>query len=132
MAAPRRVFVSHTSEFTKFPEKRSFIDAAVAAVNRAGDVPCDMSYFTARDEKPAEYCSERVRQCDVYIGIIGFRYGSPVRDRPEVSYTELEFETACEMPPKTRFVFLLDDAAKVPRLFMTWNMVIGRKLFARD
>ena len=50
MAAPRRVFLSHTSEFTKYPEKKSFIDAAIAAVNRAGCLPCDMEYFTARDE----------------------------------------------------------------------------------
>ena len=76
-----RVFISHTSEFTKFPEKRSFIDAAVAAVNRAGMVPCDMGYFTARDDKPADYCRKRVRECDVYVGVIGLRYGSPVRDR---------------------------------------------------
>ena len=110
----RRIFISHTSEFTKFPEKKSFIDAAVAAVNRAGDVPCDMNYFTARDMKPAEYCRERVRECDVYVGVIGFRYGSPVRDRPEVSYTELEFEAACETPAKTRLVFVLDQVAQVP------------------
>lgn len=54
MPSIRRVFISHTSEFTTYPEKRSFIDAAVAAVNRAGSIPCDMEYFTARDEKPAE------------------------------------------------------------------------------
>ena len=87
MTEIRRVFISHTSEFTKYPEKRSFVDAAVAAVIRAGCVPSDMEYFTARDEKPAQYCIERVRECELYVGVIGLRYGSPVRDRPEVSYT---------------------------------------------
>ena len=114
MNAIRRVFVSHTSEFTKHPEKKSFIDSAVAAVNRAGMVPFDMGYFTARDEKPAKYCEQQVRQCEIYIGIIGFRYGSAVRDQPEVSYTELEFNAASESPTLTRLIFLLDQLALVP------------------
>ena len=114
MNKTRRVFISHTSEFAKYPERKSFIDAAIAAVNRAKCVPYDMGYFTARDEKPAHYCIERVRDCEVYVGIIGFRYGSPVRDRPDVSYTELEFEAASESPAKTRLVFLLDPTSSVP------------------
>ena len=104
----RRVFISHTSEFTKFPAK-PFIDYAVAAAIRAGCVPYDMGYFTARDEKPADYCKECVRKCEVYVGVIGFCYGSPVRDRPEISYTELEFEAAGESPPRIRLIFLLDE-----------------------
>ncbi|MGZ9146695.1 MAG: DUF4062 domain-containing protein, partial [Nitrospira sp.] len=107
------VFISHTSEFTTYPEKRSFVDAAKAAVNCAGCVPCDMEYFTARDQKPAQYCIDRVRECDVYLGIIGLRYGSPVRDRPEVSYTELEFEAASIAPAKTRLILLLNPDAPV-------------------
>lgn len=96
-----KVFLSHTSELS------AFVEAAEGAVQRAECGPIDMKYFPARDQAPAKYCAKQVAEADVYVGIIGFCYGTPVPDKPEVSHTEHEFDTATELG-KTRLMFLLD------------------------
>ncbi len=106
-----QVFVSHAFDMAEFPRGRSFVQAVLDAVGRAGLAPVDMRYFAARDAQPAEYCRARVREGEVYVAVVGFRYGSAVPGQA-VSYAELEFAEAgaAGLP---RLVFLLDEAAGV-------------------
>ena len=107
-----RVFVSHTSDMASFPAGRSFVRAALDAVGRAEMVPVDMRYFAARECQPADYCRRRVRDCDVFMVIVGFRYGSLVPGEM-MSYTEFEFHEAT-VTGKPRLVFLLDEPVNLP------------------
>ena len=109
---PGHVFVSHTSDVAGYPADRSFVQAALDAVSRAGMVPVDMRYLPAQDGSPAEVCRDRVRQCEIYVGVVGLRYGSLVPGE-RVSYTELEFIEAGRAG-RPRLVFLLEETACPP------------------
>ena len=124
-----RVFISHTSELRNFPKGKSYVAAVERAVSAAGHVIVDMADFAAAGQAPARVCAERVRGCDVYLGVLGTRYGSPVRDRHGVSYTELEFDTAAEAG-LDRLVFLLDTDAE--ELGIPASALIDREFGARQ
>lgn len=107
------MFLSHTSEFAKYPDSRSYVQAAMNACIRDGFIPGDMSLWSAADNPAADECRQRVADADIYVGIIGFNYGSPVRDEPAHSYTELEYEEARARGIPT-LVFLLADDNDMP------------------
>ena len=123
------MFISHTSELRNFPKGKSYVAAVEQAISAAGHVVVDMADFAAADQAPARVCAERVRGCDVYVGVLGTRYGSPVRDRNGLSYTELEFDTATEAG-LDRLVFLLDTDAE--ELGIPASALIDREFGARQ
>ena len=124
-----RVFVSHTSELREFPPGNSYVAAVERAISAAGHVIVDMADFPAADQPAARLCMDRVQSCRVYVGVLGTRYGSPVRDKPQVSYTELEFGTATEAG-LARLVFMLDEGAA--DVGMPVSALIDRQFGARQ
>ena len=106
-----RIFISHTSELEEYPDKRSFVQAAKDAIVRAGHVPVQMNHFTASDDSTAQVSMDKLNACDVYVGLFGFRFGTPVPGQPDLSYTHLEFETAGNKPGMKRLLFVLDETA---------------------
>jgi hypothetical protein len=102
-----RVGLSHTSDLAELPPGRSFVQAAQEAVKRAGHGLRDMGLLCAGPRSPDVASIRMVEQSDVYVGIIGHRYGTAVPVRPDLSYTELEFETATRLG-LPRLVFLIE------------------------
>jgi len=96
-----------------FPAPRSFVDAAESAVIRSGHAIRNMRRAGARPVPTPDFSLQMVDDSDIYVGIIGLRYGTPVPGQPDVSYTRLEFEraTLLGMP---RLIFLLNDEAALP------------------
>lgn len=125
MLAGLSVFVSRTSDMADFPAGRSFARAAFDATIKASGRPVEMEYFAASGVNPADYCRHLVVDCDVYVGVIGFRYGSAVPDvSPRISYTELEYDEAGRAG-RPRLMFLLDEEAPIPRTLVD---VDGRQI----
>jgi len=66
-----------------------------------------MEQFGARKTTPLATCISEVEQSDIYVGIIGMRYGS---EEPSTgkSYSQLEYEKAVEQNLEI-FIYLIDE-----------------------
>lgn len=83
-----RVYISST--YLDLREQR---EAVAKAVRRLNCQPVCMEDYVARDDRPVDKCLADVRSCQVYVGLLAWRYGfrPPQRDR---SITQLEYEQA--------------------------------------
>jgi Domain of unknown function (DUF4062) len=91
MSKKLQVFVSST--YTDLLDERQ---AAVAAVLKSGHIPAGMELFSAGDKSQLQTIHSWIEQSDVYMLILGGRYGTIEADSG-LSYTELEFNYAVKL-----------------------------------
>jgi hypothetical protein len=69
--------------------------AAVEAILRAGHIPAGMELFAAGDESQLETIRRWIDDSDVFMLILGGRYGS-IEPKSGKSYLQLEYEYAAD------------------------------------
>lgn len=100
------VFVSSTYE-----DLVPYRDAAQRVLVRLEQTVKGMEYFGANAQNPLSVCLQTVRECKIYVGIIGMRYGSVDADTGK-SFTQLEYEEAIKHDIPT-LIYIIDDECPV-------------------
>ncbi|MCP4674236.1 MAG: SUMF1/EgtB/PvdO family nonheme iron enzyme [Deltaproteobacteria bacterium] len=101
-----KVFVSST--FLDNEERRKVVDNAI---RRADMTMVGMEWFEASARPTVEYCQTKPAECDVFVGIIAWRYGW-IPEGLEISITELEYNAA-KTAGIPRLMFVLDESVPV-------------------
>lgn len=99
-----QVFISST-----YKDLVSERQAAVEAVLLARHIPAGMELFSAGNESQAEVISRWIDESDVYMLILGGRYGS-IEPKSKMSYVEIEYRHALGAG-KPLFAVVISDKA---------------------
>lgn len=83
-----QIFISSTFEDLKLERQ-----AAVEAILKCHHIPAGMELFSAGDESQLEVIRRWIDESDIYVLILGGRYGS-IENKTGLSYTEIEFDYA--------------------------------------
>ncbi|WP_025686312.1 DUF4062 domain-containing protein [Paenibacillus maysiensis] len=123
-----QVFISST--YIDMKEERQ---AAVTAVLNAGHIPAGMELFKSGDQSQKETIKRWIDESDVYMLILGSRYGS-IDPESGKSYTHWEYDYAGEQG-KRRFAIVIKDEMEKAKLnpeFLEREHYAELKDFKRD
>lgn len=99
-----QIFVSST-----YQDLISERQAAVSAILKSGHIPAGMELFTAGDRSQMETIKKWIDESDVYMLILGGRYGS-IEPTSRISYTELEYDYAIQQKKPLFAVVIKEEA----------------------
>ncbi len=113
----KKIYISSTSKDLK--KERAAVRDAILGLSL---FPVGMETDPASEKRPLDLCLQQVESCDIYIGIIAWRYGYvPDKNNDDnLSITRLEYEKAGEKGID-RFLFLLQDDAPWKTKFVDQN-----------
>ena len=100
-----RIYISSTTE-----DLAAHRNEVAKLVRELDHEPIFMGEYTAVNLPPLTKSLSDVESCDMYVGIVAFRYGA-IPPGMEESYTELEFDRACACGKPT-LVFVQEDLLK--------------------
>ncbi|MFD1468715.1 DUF4062 domain-containing protein [Hymenobacter caeli] len=101
-----QVFISST-----FSDLQLERQAAVEAVLRSGHISAGMELFSAGNESQLEIIKRWIDESDVYMLILGGRYGS-IEKKSGLSYTEIEYRYAVEKNKPVFSIVVSDSLLK--------------------
>jgi len=101
----RKYLIFVSSSFVDLKEERK---AIIDEILEVGHFPSGMEMFSAGNEEDLEVIKRAIDLCDIYVVLIGARFGSVRDDR---SYTQIEFQYAKESG-KPILAFLLGRTKK--------------------
>ncbi len=115
--AMAKIYLSAT-----YTDLKAYRDAVYRILRMLRHDVIAMEDYVATDAYPLHQCLADVAGCDVYVGLVGWRYGYvPDRDNPaRQSITELEYRKAGESS-LPRLLFLADKNAPWPDEFRDSN-----------
>src|SRR5215217_5340651 len=112
-----QVFVSST-----YQDLRDERQGAVEAILTAGHIPAGMELFAAGDESQMNVIRRWIRESDVFLLILGGRYGS-IDSNSGLSYVHLEYREALLLQ-KPMFAVVVDDKHQEKRVKRFGTVVV--------
>lgn len=106
--ATKTIFLSSTYE-----DLKDFRQKALEVIVSLKQTYEGMEFFGADARAPLDVMLDKLSYCQLYIGIIGMRYGS-VDKNTQKSYTELEYERAKELGIPCLIYIIDEENALIP------------------
>ncbi|HPQ44354.1 MAG TPA: DUF4062 domain-containing protein [Syntrophales bacterium] len=119
MESKLQIFISST--YTDLIPERQ---AAVESILKAGHIPAGMELFTAGDRSQWEVIQRWITDADIYMLILGGRYGS-IEPDSGLSYTELEYDFAVSSG-KPHFAVVISDGALETKVKSSGSSVLEK------
>lgn len=110
-SSPWRIFVSSTKE-----DLIPYREAVETVLTGMEHIPLGMEYFVSSPDSPIDVCLATVRRSQLYIVIVGMRYGS-IEEGSGKSFTELEYDEAVKNKiPVLAFIIDEEQCPILPKL----------------